>query len=121
MTTTYPKRKDMCREVHRALEAHPGRSNAIPADRLREQIPGAEHFANVQMRRLILDTIRTRRAPIGACQGGYYLITSREEMRRYLDALDQRIARMADRRSLVYHAWHTDKLDPEIEEGSAHV
>jgi len=83
------------RVVHRALvTGHVGRENAISGADLATFVPVAETTVRDVIAELRDDPSAP---PIDGCADGYYVISNREELSRYVDRVTEEIATKEDR------------------------
>ena len=65
---------DRLKKIKRILEKHKGKSNQISAGKIGPQIGVEEDATHVQVRGLILQSIKEFCLPVAASSKGYYLI-----------------------------------------------
>jgi hypothetical protein len=84
---------------------HRGASDAITSGELADEINLPDGEANPQARGLVRDLVLEEGVPVAAHEQGYFLIQRDRELYDYLDALDQRIEAIKERREAVIHAY----------------
>ena len=95
------------KKIKEILEKHKGKINQISAGEIGLQIGVDEDATHVQVRSLILQVIDAFRLPVAAASRGYYLISTENELNKYLDGIDGRIQEMKKRKRLVKAAFES--------------
>jgi len=94
------------RMIRRIMMMHVGRENAITSAAIAKIIGNYFEDATHQgTRESIKECLEESVLPIGANSKGYFLISSDEEYREYLDNLERRIMGIKKRARLVMEAW----------------
>ena len=94
------------RMIRRIMMMHVGRENAITSAAIAKIIGNYFEDATHQgTRTSITECLEESNLPIGANSRGYFLISSDEEYREYLDNLERRIMGIKKRARLIKEAW----------------
>jgi len=96
---------DQLNRIKQILENHVGKENQISSGEIGPQIGIYEDATHVQVRNLIREAIEKLRLPIGGGNRGYYLIKDEDELRQYLESIDNRINEMQKRKELLEDAF----------------
>ena len=91
-------KEDILLKVKKLMERHKGAANSISAGEIASRLDLKQEDTHVEPRKYIYQAMKQYRIPIGAGGKGYYLITSREELERYLTTLGNRAAKIELRR-----------------------
>jgi len=95
---------------------HIGKKNGIRSPKLAKIIGVDPGGSNVNIRRLILETIRIYSLPIGShTYYGYYLIENKDELKEYIRSLDSRRHEIDQRKVLVNVAYYRHNEGEELE------
>ncbi len=95
---------------------HIGKKNGIRSPILAKMIGVDPGSSNVNIRRLILETIGIYSLPIGShTYYGYYLIENKEELREYIRSLDSRRHEIEQRKVLVNIAYYRNNEEEKLE------
>lgn len=93
-------------KVREVLLEHVGRESAITSTEIGEEvdIPNGNGNSNVRssVRELAMDVDEP---PIAACNDGYFVISSYDELREYTSVLEKRRRKLDDRRSNTQHSF----------------
>jgi len=99
---TFDPRINQIKEI---LEQHRGKSNQISAGEVGPMVGINEDPTHFQTRKLILQTIKRFQLPVAASSRGYYLISTSQELEKYLSSIDGRMREMQKRKKIVRQAF----------------
>lgn len=111
----------MCHEqIKKILEAHVGKENMITAPEIADLIGITPGPSGVNIRDLILETIKKYKLPVVSSNRGYYLLkeNDEEDLKRYLASLQRRALKMLERGILVTMAFQDYYNKGELELGN---
>lgn len=102
-TTTDEQVLDAIEDI---IRGHVGADNPITSGEISERLGGYDHLDSTpRTREAIRALVHEREMPIAANGSGYFLISSAEELTDYLDSLQSREDKIADRRAAVRNAF----------------
>jgi len=104
---------DVRSRVKEILLEHKGSDDAISSREISNQLDKDEVGSFPETRMLIRDIMLEDQIPIASSNSGYYVIETEEELRDYVDQLEQRILGMSERKFAVQRA--ANVWDGEIE------
>ena len=64
-----------------------------------------EYDNNIAIRQLIFTTAKLHNLPIISNLGGYWLATSKKEVKKYIKSLDKRIRGIEERKEIIIKNW----------------
>ncbi len=104
-------RASLYKTIHEILERHVGKENAIDAGQIGRLLGIYADTGHVRARGLIKGAIKARKIPAAATSAGYYIVKDEAELDDYLDRLERRLSAIAERKALLYHAFHTHPME----------
>jgi len=84
-------------EIEKILLSHKGKQKAIASNKIAKLIGIHEDDTVSTTRGLITKLIRRTELPIGACESGYYIMQTEEELNEVMQDLNGRIHGISDR------------------------
>ena len=98
------------------LNNHRGKRNAIKSPIIASQIGINPGGSNVNIRKLILETLKRYSLPISGNPAlGYYIIETKQELIETLKSLDSRIHKITDRKAYIIASYYRFYEDEELE------
>jgi len=97
-------------KIKNILEAHQGRSNPVFSAAIAEELNLNDKASTPLTRSLIKEAIIRFDLPVAAHGGGYYMITSREELKEYTANLRGRIRGIQGRIDAVSGAFERSQV-----------
>jgi hypothetical protein len=100
--------EEMVHKIYEVMLNHIGRQNAVKSNEIAKAI-GMEKSGDVTNRMIriaIVDVMKKYRVAIGSRGKGYYLITTKGELRAYIKSLGRRMREIKQRANLVWQCFN---------------
>lgn len=92
------------------LVAHKGKDNQITAAEIARILRYNEDDTHAKTRALVKKSIKKHCLPVAGTENGYYYMTQRSDLDKYIDNLNGRIEKIAERRDMVIKNFEENKL-----------
>lgn len=109
------REQELNRAFERIMNEHRGATNPITAAEIADRLGIKNGLGSREAREFIKSKIEDLYLPIGAHEGGYYIIETEEELNAYLENLQGRYKSIAARMAMVKENYQrAQKLDQDV-------